>query len=141
MLKVVIEFVTTLLLLYILLFCLGGAEDLSSQPGISPTPPAMEGEVLTLDGRGHPKKCLFFNKSDARESLEGICLIKITKLTASYMANCLSLLLEQENSLKNNPLLSPTFLPSPPPPFSTPFDSRAPHKADACDLHFLSLLI
>ena len=65
LLKVVIEFVTTWLLFYILLSCLGGTKDLSSQPGISPTPPALEGEVLTLDGQGRPKKCLFFNKSDA----------------------------------------------------------------------------
>ena len=51
-------------------------KDLSSQPGIDPTPPALGGEALTLDGQGRPKKCLFFSKNDARESLEGIYLIK-----------------------------------------------------------------
>ena len=76
MLKVVIEFVTTLLLFCILFSCLGGMKDLSSQPGIDPTPPALGGEALTLDGQGRPKKCLFFSKNDARESLEGIYLIK-----------------------------------------------------------------
>ena len=60
MLKVVIEFVTTLLLFYIMFSCLGGTKDLSSQPGIHPTPPALGGEALALDGQGRPKKCLFF---------------------------------------------------------------------------------
>ena len=45
--KVLIEFATILLLFYVLVFWPGGMRNLSSQPGIKPTPPALEGEVLT----------------------------------------------------------------------------------------------
>ena len=53
--KVFIEFVTILLLFYVLVFWPRGIWDLSSRPGIEPTPPALEGEVLTT---GLPGKSL-----------------------------------------------------------------------------------
>ena len=43
--KVFTEFVTILLLFYVLVFWPRGMWDLNSQPGISPTPPALK--VLT----------------------------------------------------------------------------------------------
>ena len=43
--KVFIEFVTKLLLFYVLVFWSRGMWDLSSLPGIEPTTPALEGEV------------------------------------------------------------------------------------------------
>ena len=44
--KVLIEFVTALLLFYVLVFWLRGMWDLHSRPGIEPTPPALEGKVF-----------------------------------------------------------------------------------------------
>ena len=44
--KVFIEFVTTLLLLFMFFGC-EACGILASQPGIEPVPPALEGEVLT----------------------------------------------------------------------------------------------
>ena len=48
--RVFIEFVTTLLLFYVLVFWPQGMWDLSSLTGIKPAPP--EGEVSTVDGQG-----------------------------------------------------------------------------------------
>ena len=45
--KVFVEFVTILLLFYVLDFGLKATEILDPRPGIEPTPPALEGEVLT----------------------------------------------------------------------------------------------
>ena len=45
LLKVFIEFVTILLLVYILAFWVQAYRILAPQPGIEPTPPALEGEV------------------------------------------------------------------------------------------------
>ena len=45
--KVPIEFTTTLFLFYILVFWPWGMWDPSFQPGIEPTPPALESEVST----------------------------------------------------------------------------------------------
>ena len=45
-LKVFIEFVTILLLLYVLIVWPQGMRDLSSLAGIQPTPAALEGKVL-----------------------------------------------------------------------------------------------
>ena len=53
--KVFIEFVTILLLFYVLVFWPQGMWNLSSPPGIKPAPPALEGEVLTT---GPPGKSL-----------------------------------------------------------------------------------
>ena len=53
--KVFIEFVTVLLLFYVLLFSPRGMWHLSSLIGIEPPPPALEGKVLT---RGPPGKSL-----------------------------------------------------------------------------------
>ena len=55
--KVFIEFVTILLLFYVLVFWPRGMWDLSSPPGIEPTPSALEGEVLATGPQG---KSLFF---------------------------------------------------------------------------------
>ena len=53
--KVFIEFVTLLLLLYVLVFC---PQDmcgiLASQPETDPTPPALEGKVSTTGPPGSP---------------------------------------------------------------------------------------
>ena len=53
--KVFIEFVTTLLLFYVLVFLACGI--LAPWPGIKPSPPAQEGEVSTT---GSPGKSLMF---------------------------------------------------------------------------------
>ena len=45
--KVFIEFVTVLLLFYVLLFGCQACGILALQPGIKPASPAMEGEALT----------------------------------------------------------------------------------------------
>ena len=50
--KVFIEFVTILLLFYVLVFWPQGMWDLSSRPGIEPASPALEGEVLTTGPPG-----------------------------------------------------------------------------------------
>ena len=54
--KVFIEFVTVLLLFYVLVFWPQGMWLLGPRPGIEPAPPALEGEVLTT---GPPEKSLF----------------------------------------------------------------------------------
>ena len=54
-LKVFIEFVTILLLFYVLVLWLQGMWDLRSPPGIKPAPPALEGEIVTT---GLPGKSL-----------------------------------------------------------------------------------
>ena len=46
--KVFIEFVTMLLLLYVLVFWLPSMWDLSFLTRVKPLPPALEGEVLTI---------------------------------------------------------------------------------------------
>ena len=51
--KVFIEFVTKLLLFFVLAFWPPGMWDLSSQPGIKPVTTALEYEVLTT---GSPRK-------------------------------------------------------------------------------------
>ena len=53
--KVFLEFVTILLLFYVLEFWSWGMRDLAPQLGIEPTPPALEGEVVTT---GLPEKSL-----------------------------------------------------------------------------------
>ena len=53
-LKVLIEFVTILLLFYGLDFCFEACRILAPQPGIESTPPALEGEVLTTGPKGKP---------------------------------------------------------------------------------------
>ena len=53
--KVFIEFVTILLLFYVLVFWPQGMWDLPG-PGIEPTPPALEGEVLTTGPPGKSPK-------------------------------------------------------------------------------------
>ena len=53
-LKVFIEFVSLLLLFYILAFWPQGVWDPSSLTGIKPTPLTLEGEVLTKDCQGSP---------------------------------------------------------------------------------------
>ena len=54
-LKVFIEFVTLLLLFYVLSFGLEVHGILALQAGIKPAPPASKGEVLTsLDHQGSP---------------------------------------------------------------------------------------
>ena len=58
--KVFIEFVTILLLFYFLVLWPQGVWDLRDhRPGIEPTPPALEGEVLTTVPPGKP--CRGFN--------------------------------------------------------------------------------
>ena len=54
--KVFIEFVTRLLLFYALVFWPRAMWDLNSLPGIEPSPPALEGKVLTT---GPPGKSPF----------------------------------------------------------------------------------
>ena len=54
-LKVFFEFVTILLLFYVLVFGRKACGILAPQPGIEPAPPALEGEVLTT---GPPGKSL-----------------------------------------------------------------------------------
>ena len=51
-LKVFIEFVTMLLLFYVLVFWRQACGILAPQPGIKPAPPALEGEVLTTGPPG-----------------------------------------------------------------------------------------
>ena len=53
--KVFVEFVTILLLFYVLVFDHEACEILVPPPGIKPTPPTLEGEVLT---NGPPGKSL-----------------------------------------------------------------------------------
>ena len=50
--KVFVEFVTILHLFYVLDFGLKASEILHPQPGIEPTPPVLEGEVLTTEPPG-----------------------------------------------------------------------------------------
>ena len=45
--KVFIEFVTILLLFHVLVFWPQSIWNFSTQPGIKPAPPALEGELLT----------------------------------------------------------------------------------------------
>ena len=53
--KVFIEAITILFLFYVLVFGLEACGILAPQPGIEPTPPALEGKVLTT---GPPGKSL-----------------------------------------------------------------------------------
>ena len=53
-LKVFIESVTRLLLFYALVFWPRGMWDFNSLPGIEPSPPALEGEILTTGLQGSP---------------------------------------------------------------------------------------
>ena len=50
--KVFVDFVTTLLLLYVLVFVPKTCGILTPRAGSKPTPPALEGEALTPDRRG-----------------------------------------------------------------------------------------
>ena len=50
--KVFIEFITIMLLFYVLAFGPEACGILASRPGIEPTPPALEGEVLTTGPPG-----------------------------------------------------------------------------------------
>ena len=50
--KVFIEFVTTLLLFYVLVYGHEACGILAPRPGIEPTPPALEGKVLTTEPPG-----------------------------------------------------------------------------------------
>ena len=52
--KVFMEFVTILLLFYVLFFGLEARGILAPRPGIEPAPPALEGEVLTTGPPGRP---------------------------------------------------------------------------------------
>ena len=56
--KVFIEFVTILLLFYALVFGCESCGILAPQPGIEPTPPALEGEVLTIGPPGKSQTLL-----------------------------------------------------------------------------------
>ena len=59
--KVFTVFVTILLLFYLLIFLAPhGMWILVPQPGIEPTPPALEGEVLTTGPSGNPPYCFLF---------------------------------------------------------------------------------
>ena len=60
-LKVFIEFVTILLLFYVLVYFFGyeACGILSPRPGIKPAPPALEGEVLTTELTGKSQKTIF----------------------------------------------------------------------------------
>ena len=58
--RVFVEFVTILHLFYVLDFGLKASEILHLQPGIEPTPPVLEGEVLTTEPPG--KSLDFFFK-------------------------------------------------------------------------------
>ena len=51
-LKVFTEFVTVLLLFYVLVLWPSGMRDLYSQPGIEPASPELEGEDLTIGTPG-----------------------------------------------------------------------------------------
>ena len=46
--KIFIEFVAILLLFYVLDFCQEACEILATQSEIEPTPPALEGKILTI---------------------------------------------------------------------------------------------
>ena len=56
--KVFIEFVTVLLLFYVLVFWLRGMWDLSSRTRYRTLTPALEGEVLTTGLQGSPSRAL-----------------------------------------------------------------------------------
>ena len=58
--KVFIEFVTILLLFYVLVFGCEACGILAPQPGIKPAPRALEGEVLTTGLPGKPSKTINF---------------------------------------------------------------------------------
>ena len=63
-----IEFITVLLLFYVLVSWSQGIWDISPWPGIEPTHPASEGEVLLLDHQRNPyifkiRFILQFNKN------------------------------------------------------------------------------
>ena len=60
--KVFIEFITILLMFYVLLFFFWpqGMWDLSSHSGVEPTPPAWESEVLTTGPPGKPLHLSFY---------------------------------------------------------------------------------
>ena len=64
--KAFIEFVTGLLLFYVLFFWLQGMWDLSPRPGIEPTPPALESEVLTTGPPGKSPNHFSYEKIYAR---------------------------------------------------------------------------
>ena len=53
-LKVFIDFVTVLLLFYVLFFGHKACGILALQPGIRPVYPALEGDILTMDPQGSP---------------------------------------------------------------------------------------
>ena len=56
--KLFIEFLTILLLVYVLVFWPRGIEISAPRSGIKPVPPASEGKVLTT-GPGEPQMSLF----------------------------------------------------------------------------------
>ena len=55
--KVFIEFVTLLLLFYVLAFGCEACGILAPRPGIEPAPPALEGEVPTTGPPGKSQEC------------------------------------------------------------------------------------
>ena len=57
--KLFIEFLTILVLVYVLVFWPRGIEILAPRSGIEPAPPALEGEVLTTGPPGEPQMSLF----------------------------------------------------------------------------------
>ena len=69
--KVFIEFVTILLLFYILAFWPQSMWDLSSQPGIEPTPPALEGGILTTGLPGKSQETHFKYKDSDKLKVRG----------------------------------------------------------------------
>ena len=63
--KVFIEFVTVLLLFYVLLFGCQACGILAPQPGINPEAPALEGGVLTTGLPGKSPMCIFGGGTDS----------------------------------------------------------------------------
>ena len=72
--KVFIEFVTTLLLFYVLVFGLKACGILAPHPGMEPAPPALEGKALTT------------GPSTESQPFSFLLLLKIE--ACSHEANC-----------------------------------------------------
>ena len=60
--KVFIEFVMILILFYVLVFGLEACGIIAPQPGIEPTPYALEGEILTTGPLGKSLYVYIFNR-------------------------------------------------------------------------------
>ena len=71
--NVFIEYVTILLLFYVLVFGRKANGILAPRPGIEPAPPALEGEVSTTGSTGKSLNLFFFNPANYAPYFPSLC--------------------------------------------------------------------